>query len=90
MRPISLDDGEGGSNDGNRGKDNPGLNYVETSQSLNQIDCVRANGVGDHIALPQLAVCGDQSAGRSSLFLKVSRDTSFPERIESVHSFPPR
>ncbi|KAI1915898.1 hypothetical protein LOZ65_005351 [Ophidiomyces ophidiicola] len=34
---------------------------------LNIIDKVRARGVGDHIALPQLVVCGDQSAGKSSV-----------------------
>ncbi|WEW55157.1 hypothetical protein PRK78_000586 [Emydomyces testavorans] len=34
---------------------------------LNVIDAVRARGVGDHIALPQLVVCGDQSAGKSSV-----------------------
>ncbi|KAH8696620.1 hypothetical protein BGW36DRAFT_428617 [Talaromyces proteolyticus] len=34
---------------------------------LNQIDRVRANGVGDHIALPQLVVCRDQPTGKSSV-----------------------
>lgn len=36
-------------------------------QRLNQVDKIRANGVGDHIALPQLVVCGAQSAGKSSV-----------------------
>lgn len=34
---------------------------------LNQIDRVRARGVDDHIDLPQLVVCGDQSAGKISV-----------------------
>lgn len=34
---------------------------------LNLINKVRARGVGEHIALPQLVVCGDQSAGKSSV-----------------------
>lgn len=36
-----------------------------SSRRLNQIDQIRAKGVGDHISLPQLVVCGDQSAGKS-------------------------
>ena len=47
-----------------------GLNGLQTTRSterLNQIDRVRANGLGDHISLPQLVVCGDQSAGKSSV-----------------------
>jgi len=46
-----------------------GLQSTKSTHRLNQIDKVRANGVGDHIALPQLVVCGDQSAGKSSVFL---------------------
>lgn len=38
-----------------------------SSRRLNQIDRIKAKGVGDHISLPQLVVCGDQSAGKSSV-----------------------
>ncbi|KAJ4365360.1 hypothetical protein N0V95_000507 [Ascochyta clinopodiicola] len=38
-----------------------------SSKRLNQIDQIRAKGVGDHVSLPQLVVCGDQSAGKSSV-----------------------
>lgn len=44
-----------------------GLQSSRSSNRLNQIDQVRAMGVGDHISLPQLVVCGDQSAGKSSV-----------------------
>lgn len=44
-----------------------GLQTNRSSRRLNQIDRVRARGVGDHISLPQLVVCGDQSAGKSSV-----------------------
>ncbi|KAF2096191.1 dynamin GTPase [Rhizodiscina lignyota] len=44
-----------------------GLSTNQTSERLNQIDRVRALGVAEHIDLPQLVVCGDQSAGKSSV-----------------------
>ncbi|KAJ6257355.1 Dynamin [Drechslerella dactyloides] len=34
---------------------------------LQKVAELRAHGVGDHISLPQLVVCGDQSAGKSSV-----------------------
>jgi GTPase SAR1 family protein len=48
------------------------LQSTRTSERLNIIDRVRANGVGDHIALPQLVVSGDQSAGKSSVLEGIS------------------
>ncbi|CAI7613136.1 unnamed protein product [Penicillium pancosmium] len=51
---------------------NISLQSSKTSKRLNQIDRIRANGVGDHIALPQLVVCGDQSAGKSSVLEGIS------------------
>lgn len=47
-----------------------GLSGLRSSKSvlrLEQIASLRARGIGDNIDLPQLVVCGDQSAGKSSV-----------------------
>lgn len=44
-----------------------GLQSAKSTLRLDQIASLRARGVGDHIDLPQLVVCGDQSAGKSSV-----------------------
>lgn len=44
-----------------------GLRSAKSTHRLDQIARVRAKGVGDHISLPQLVVCGGQSAGKSSV-----------------------
>jgi hypothetical protein len=49
-----------------------GLRSVRSTYRLNQIDHIRRIGVGDHISLPQLAVCGDQSSGKSSVLRALS------------------
>ncbi|OOQ82873.1 dynamin GTPase [Penicillium brasilianum] len=64
-----------------------GLSSLKTSRRLNQIDSVRALGVGDHIALPQLVVCGDQSAGKSSVLEGIS-GCPFPRQDGLCTRFP--
>jgi GTPase SAR1 family protein len=44
-----------------------GLYSSQSSLRLEQIAELRARGIGDHVDLPQLVVCGDQSAGKSSV-----------------------
>lgn len=44
-----------------------GLKSSKSTLRLEQIARLRANGVGDHVGLPQIVVCGDQSAGKSSV-----------------------
>ena len=44
-----------------------GLSSSKSVQRLEQIASLRARGIGDAIDLPQLVVCGDQSAGKSSV-----------------------
>ncbi|KFY02398.1 hypothetical protein V494_00073 [Pseudogymnoascus sp. VKM F-4513 (FW-928)] len=72
-----------------------GLKSKKSTQRLNQIDRIREFGVGDHISLPQLVVCGDQSAGKSSALERITgipfpRDddvcTKFPTEIILRHS----
>ncbi|EJP61428.1 dynamin GTPase, putative [Beauveria bassiana ARSEF 2860] len=71
------------------------LKTAISNQRLNQIEKIRANGIGDVVALPQLAVCGDQSAGKSSALegitgipfpRKEGLCTRFPTEITLRHS----
>ncbi|CZT52877.1 hypothetical protein WAI453_006455 [Rhynchosporium graminicola] len=39
---------------------------------LNEIDKLRRSGNSDHVSLPQIAVCGDQSSGKSSCLEAIS------------------
>ncbi|KAJ6037073.1 Dynamin family protein [Penicillium herquei] len=64
-----------------------GLASIKISQRLNQIDRVRALGVGDCIALPQLVVCGDQSSGKSSVLEGIS-GIPFPRQDGLCTRFP--
>ncbi|KAH1353397.1 hypothetical protein KXV31_002325 [Aspergillus fumigatus] len=56
-----------------------GLHSEVVKHRLNQIDQIRAEGVGNCISLPQLVVSGDQSSGKSSVLTAVT-GFSFPRR----------
>ncbi|KAF4953965.1 hypothetical protein FSARC_12283 [Fusarium sarcochroum] len=60
---------------------------AKSSSRLNQIEQIRANGVGDLISLPQLVVCGDQSAGKSSV-LEAITGIPFPRKDGLCTRFP--
>lgn len=53
------------------------LQSKEQLSLLDEIDKLRAYGVSDFVALPQLVVCGDQSAGKSSV-LEAITEIPFP------------
>ncbi|KAI1375986.1 putative dynamin GTPase [Hypoxylon crocopeplum] len=64
-----------------------GLGSTRSTQLLNQIDKIRANGVGDLVSLPQIVVCGDQSSGKSSVLERVS-GIPFPRKDGLCTRFP--
>ena len=55
------------------------LNSVEQLTLLNVVDKLRAQGLGEITALPQLIVCGDQSSGKSSVLAALS-ELPFPRK----------
>ena len=61
-----------------------GLSSEKSVQRLEQISSLRARGIGEDIDLPQLVVCRDQSAGKSSVLEGIS-SIPFP-RAEGVCS----
>ncbi|KAL7808701.1 P-loop containing nucleoside triphosphate hydrolase protein [Trichoderma gracile] len=63
------------------------LRTSKTSHRLNQIEKIRAHGVGDMVALPQLVVCGDQSAGKSSVLEGIT-GFAFPQKHGLCTRFP--
>jgi hypothetical protein len=55
------------------------LRTVEQIQLLDLVDSLRAEGLSEFTALPQLVVCGDQSSGKSSLLEAIS-GVPFPRK----------
>ncbi|GKT63428.1 dynamin family protein [Colletotrichum tofieldiae] len=64
-----------------------GLRSKQSTHRLNQIEKIRANGIGDLIDLPQLVVCGDQSAGKSSVLEGIT-GIPFPRQEGLCTRFP--
>lgn len=63
------------------------LRTPKSSHRLNQIEKIRAHGVGDLISLPAIAVCGDQSAGKSSVLEGIT-GIPFPRQEGLCTRFP--
>lgn len=55
------------------------LGSANQIELLNVVDQLRAEGLSDFTALPQLIVCGDQSSGKSSVLQAIS-GLSFPRK----------
>jgi GTPase SAR1 family protein len=64
-----------------------GLHSARSTRRINQIDQVRAYGIGDIVSLPQLVVCGDQSAGKSSVLEGIT-GIPFPRQSGLCTRFP--
>ncbi|GAO16255.1 uncharacterized protein UV8b_08230 [Ustilaginoidea virens] len=63
------------------------LRPTSTGRLLDLIEQVRAKGVGDVVSLPQLVVCGDQSAGKSSVLEGIT-GMPFPRKDGLCTRFP--
>lgn len=63
------------------------LRTIKSSNRIKQIEKLRSNGVGELVALPQLAVCGDQSAGKSSVLEGIT-GIPFPRQEGLCTRFP--
>ena len=48
------------------------LRSAEQLSLLDEIDALSRSGISDHVSLPQIAVCGDQSSGKSSCLEAIS------------------
>ena len=63
------------------------MNHVDSNllqsrdhgELLDLIDLLRSQGLHDHVQLPQIVVCGDQSSGKSSV-LDASSGVHFPTK----------
>lgn len=58
------------------------LEHLQTREQielLDVIDALRAEGLSEYTALPQLIVCGDQSSGKSSVLEAIS-SVPFPRK----------
>lgn len=63
------------------------LQSAKSKRRINQIDRIRSYGIGDIVSLPQLVVCGDQSAGKSSVLEGVT-GMPFPRKDGICTRFP--
>ena len=54
---------------------------------LDAVDSLRSQGISQHVSLPQIIVCGDQSSGKSSILEAIS-GVSFPVKANTGTRFP--
>lgn len=63
------------------------LQSQQHDKLLNLIDTLRSQGITRYIDLPELIVCGDQSAGKSSVLEAISGGLRFPTNEERCTRF---
>ncbi|KAJ9607880.1 hypothetical protein H2200_007959 [Cladophialophora chaetospira] len=56
------------------------LQIPEHDELLDVVDTLRSQGISRYVDLPQLVVCGDQSAGKSSVLEAISGGLRFPTK----------
>ncbi|KAI1411202.1 putative dynamin GTPase [Hypoxylon sp. FL1857] len=75
-----------------------GLSSTQSAHILNQIDNIRANGVGDSVSLPQIVICGDYLSEKTPVLERVTGMelcidddlyTRFPTEIILRHTSQP-
>lgn len=64
-----------------------GLCSEDRLQSMDWIDSLRSQGINHFVSLPQIIVCGDQSAGKSSVLEAIS-GVPFPVKSNLCTRFP--
>jgi interferon-induced GTP-binding protein Mx1 len=57
---------------------NTGMELFEGSRYRNFVDLLRSHGAGNMFSLPQIAVVGDQSSGKSSVLTSLAGSIEFP------------
>lgn len=63
------------------------LGSKEQLRLLDAVDSLRSQGISQHVSLPQIIVCGDQSSGKSSVLEAIS-GVSFPVKADTGTRFP--
>lgn len=63
------------------------LGSKEQLRLLDAVDSLRSQGISQHVSLPQIIVCGDQSSGKSSVLEAIS-GVAFPVKANTGTRFP--
>ncbi|KAI1097823.1 putative dynamin GTPase [Jackrogersella minutella] len=64
-----------------------GIGSARLTHRLKQLDKIKMNGVDDTVSMPQIAICGDQSSGKSSVLERLT-GIPFPRGGNVCTRFP--